>query len=138
MNKIKQIREIRGLSIKEAAKRIGITGSMLGLLEKGQRTLTEKYIKDLSNILNCSKAQLLGDESIDEELGKVYPLKEKYIEVAVEIVNKITEPEDLTKKGRGKILTDVYKLVHDFYELPAGKKEFFDFIKTEMNKLDDK
>jgi len=61
MNKIKEIRELRGLDRKDLAPKIPITVAMLGCLENGTRSLTEKYINKISEILNCTKSQLLGE-----------------------------------------------------------------------------
>ena len=137
MNKIKEIRELRGLSKKDLALQIPITPMMMGYLESGARSLTEKYINKISELLKCSKAQLLGEQPLDvlennKQLEKKYIIKEEYISASMDIVNDMTDSEDLTKEARAEILSRVYKLVHDFYELPDAKKEFINYIKTQL------
>lgn len=69
MNKIKEIRKIRGLSQKELAKMIDSTSVNISYLEISKRGLSQKWLDKLSKALNCTKAQLLGEQSI-EQLGK--------------------------------------------------------------------
>lgn len=137
MNKIKEIRELRGLDRKDLAPKIPITVAMLGCLENGTRSLTEKYINKISEILNCTKSQLLGEQPIEgleknKESEKKYVIKEEYISASIDIIDSITDAEELTKEERVEILGKVYKLVHDFYELPNGKKEFISYIKKAL------
>lgn len=68
MNKIKEIRKIRHLSQKELADIVGTTSVNISYLEISRRGLSEKWIEKLSKALNCTKAQLLGEQSI-EDLG---------------------------------------------------------------------
>lgn len=70
MNKIREIRKIRRLSQKELAEIIGTSSVNISYLEIKKRGLSEVWIEKLSKALNCTKAQLLGDQSI-EELGSL-------------------------------------------------------------------
>lgn len=144
MNKIKEIRELRGVSRKDLAAKIPITTAMLGYLEKGTRSLTEKYLIKISEILNCTKAQILGEqpleglESAKQDFEKKYLIKGDYIIASIDIINEITDPEDLTKEGREELFSRVYKLIHDFHELPSGKEGFLNYIKTSLKQPNDK
>lgn len=132
-NKIEAIRNSRNLSRVYVASKLGITSTMLGYLESGKRQLTEKYITNLSTVLNCSKAQILGDE-LDDSIN--YNIKDKYIQDTNEIISEIDHEGKLTDEGRAILFRKIYKLVHDFNELVDGKKEFLSHIKKVLQTND--
>lgn len=68
MSRLKEIRKIRNLTQKELADLVGTTSVNISYLEI-RRGLSEKWLDKLSKVLNCTKAQLLGEQSI-EELGR--------------------------------------------------------------------
>ena len=70
MNNIREIRKIRRLSQKELAEIIGTSSVNISYLEIKKRGLSEVWIEKLSKALNCTKAQLLGEQSI-EDLGRL-------------------------------------------------------------------
>lgn len=125
-NKIEAIRKSRNLSREYVASKLGITTVMLGYLERGKRQLTEKYINDLSSVLECSKSQILGETLEDSEN---YSIKDKYVRDTQDILTEIDHDGKLNDEGRAILFRKIYKLVHDFHELADGKKEFIDHIK---------
>ena len=47
MNTILELRQKKGLSQKEFAKELGISGAYLSLIEKGERQISNNFIKKL-------------------------------------------------------------------------------------------
>lgn len=60
MNKIKDIRELRGLSQSELARRVGTTPSTISRLESGARKLTQEYLVAISRALDADPGDLIG------------------------------------------------------------------------------
>lgn len=62
-NALYRIREQRGLTQKDIAEAVGTTANQISRLESGVRKLSPEWIDRLSLVLNCSKAELLGEEA---------------------------------------------------------------------------
>lgn len=63
MNRIRELRERRGLTVYELAERIGTTGAQISRLELGQRKLTEDWMRKLALALDVHPAELLAAAS---------------------------------------------------------------------------
>ena len=134
MNRIKEIRELRGLEQKEVAAEIGISAMGLSYIESGKNKPT-KWLNKISKILDCTPAQLLGLEPIEGlDTPPTIGFKEEYVAYAISIITDMTEPEDLTKEGRAKLLSDVYKLVYDYFETNKDQKYFEDLLEEAKRK----
>ncbi len=59
-NRIRQIREDRGLSQQELADRVGTSNQQISLLERGERQLTANWMERLAKGLDVNPADLLG------------------------------------------------------------------------------
>ncbi|WP_417601663.1 helix-turn-helix domain-containing protein [Pararhodobacter oceanensis] len=59
-NHIKQLREFRGLSQAELARRLGTTSSTVSRLEAGERRLSQTYITSISQALGVEPAEIIG------------------------------------------------------------------------------
>ncbi|PVH30151.1 helix-turn-helix domain-containing protein [Pararhodobacter oceanensis] len=59
-NHIKQLREFRGLSQAELARRLGTTSSTVSRLEAGERRLSQSYISSISQALGVEPAEIIG------------------------------------------------------------------------------
>lgn len=70
MNKLKDIRKILRLTQGEIAKMVGTSKMNISYLEGKKSDIPPKWLEKLSQALNCTKAQLLGEQSI-EELGRL-------------------------------------------------------------------
>ena len=68
MNKIKEIRELRGLDRKDLAPKIPITVAMLGCLENGTRSLTEKYINKVVELANDTERLKILHSTLREKM----------------------------------------------------------------------
>lgn len=56
------LRQKKGLTQKDVAGAIGTTANQISRLENGERKLAPKWLERLSKVLNCTKAELLGEE----------------------------------------------------------------------------
>lgn len=63
MNKIKEIRELRGLSQARLADLIGTSQPQIDRLEKGQRKLTTDWMARIAAALNCKQSDLLVESA---------------------------------------------------------------------------
>jgi transcriptional regulator with XRE-family HTH domain len=116
MNRIKEIRELKGLDQKDLAALMGISAMGLSYLESGKNNPT-KHLTNISEILNCTVGQLRGVEPVEGlDSPPMIGFKEEYVTHAISIIEELIEPKDLTKEGRSKLLSDVYKLVYDYFE----------------------
>lgn len=68
LNRIKEFRESKKLSMADLANAIGTTPSQINKLEKGQRKLTDLWLGKLTAALDCSADELLGKPTIQTEL----------------------------------------------------------------------
>lgn len=60
-NKVRQIRELRGLSQDAVAARMGTNRGQVSKLESGKARLNDVWIERLSKALRCQPAELIGD-----------------------------------------------------------------------------
>jgi transcriptional regulator with XRE-family HTH domain len=61
-NRIKEWRLKRGLSMQALAERVGTSRQQVHKLERGERRLTEDWMRRLGNILECAPADLLSPD----------------------------------------------------------------------------
>lgn len=73
-NRIKELRVARGLTQSKLADQAGTSNQMIGLLEKGERQLTQDWMIRLSAVLNVQPAELIAEAPPPEPIyvrGKV-------------------------------------------------------------------
>nr|DAS18891.1 MAG TPA: Helix-turn-helix XRE-family like protein [Caudoviricetes sp.]DAY44457.1 MAG TPA: Helix-turn-helix XRE-family like protein [Caudoviricetes sp.] len=58
---LKRIRAERGVSQAEFAKAIGISQSLLAMIETGARTITVPISIKIARYLNCSVSEIIGE-----------------------------------------------------------------------------
>lgn len=63
--KLKLLREKRGLSQKNVAKRLSMSPSIISSYETGERTPSVEMLLALSRLYRCSTDYLLGREALD-------------------------------------------------------------------------
>ena len=71
MNRIREIREERGLSLAAIAEKVGITVPHLSRLERGLRPLTDTWMKRIAPVLGVTPQDLLpptqpGAKTVEE------------------------------------------------------------------------
>jgi transcriptional regulator with XRE-family HTH domain len=59
-NRIRVLREARGLSLEELAAEVGTTNQQISLLENGKRRLTVEWLVRLSKALTCHPWELVA------------------------------------------------------------------------------
>jgi transcriptional regulator with XRE-family HTH domain len=62
-NRIKQLREARGWSMRKLAEKVSTSASTINKLEKGETTLNVHWMERLARIFDVSAAELLGSAS---------------------------------------------------------------------------
>ncbi len=76
MNKIKELRKEKNITVAELAKELGISQSMLTNYENGNGTPRDESIwKKLSQIFGVSKSHVMGLTTDIETANRVKPLK---------------------------------------------------------------
>lgn len=136
------IRSKKGLSINELAKMIGVSRQLLWKFENGKSTLSENVLSKVAEALNVSVEYLTtGKESAEakkpEQKFNVvssndYPIKDEYLGHAMEIVDEMIDHDFHSREEKTHILSEVYKLVYDFYENNDDKKDFVKEIEQKM------
>lgn len=67
MNRVKEVREEKGLTQTELAKRVHVYSSHLSAIERGKVVAWPKVRRDLAKVLKCSQAKLFpsnGEERV--------------------------------------------------------------------------
>jgi transcriptional regulator with XRE-family HTH domain len=62
--KIRAYRKLKGYTQEEFAKEIGMSVSVLGEVERGNRPPTDSMIDKMVSVLNVSKGDLIPDEKL--------------------------------------------------------------------------
>lgn len=68
-NRIKALREARGLSLDAVARSVGTTNQQISLLETGKRRLTVEWLQRLGEVLECHPWELVSDD-LPKGLGR--------------------------------------------------------------------
>ncbi len=61
-----KLRKKAGLSQRQLAELCNTSSVQICNLENGNRTINENWLNRLSKALNCTKAELLGEEPVDQ------------------------------------------------------------------------
>lgn len=61
-NRLRELREAKGLSQKDVANRIGVTPGSVAHWELGMKNISMRNLIALSDLLDCTVDQLLGRE----------------------------------------------------------------------------
>ncbi|MZR12672.1 helix-turn-helix domain-containing protein [Maritimibacter sp. DP07] len=73
-NNISIIREQRGLSQSELARRIGVTPSTVSRIEGGARKLTQDYLMRFARALNCAPGELVDQPTGNLDRAALIPV----------------------------------------------------------------
>jgi len=96
INRIKALREARGLSLEALAVLVGTTNQQISHLETGKRRLTVDWLSRLGEALSCHPWTLVSDDQLSEAMGGSVPPDERLL---LEAFRK------LTKEQRRAVLT---------------------------------
>lgn len=69
MNRIKQLRKDKGLTLQALAELVGTDKSQINRLERGERRLTTEWMERLAGALACTPADLLANTSIPKPIS---------------------------------------------------------------------
>lgn len=70
--RIRRVRQKRGLTLQQVAPQIRISAAGLSLLERGERQITIKRLKDISRVLNVELGVFFARE-FDSTLTRIEP-----------------------------------------------------------------
>jgi antitoxin component HigA of HigAB toxin-antitoxin module len=62
-NRIRELREARGLTLEDLAHRVGTTNQQISHLELGKRQLTVEWLRRLAKALDCHPWAIVEDQS---------------------------------------------------------------------------
>jgi len=66
MNNLRKIRQLKGLSAADIARKIGVTQTSYYRYEKGEQTLSAEILAKLADAMGVTTDQILGREEITE------------------------------------------------------------------------
>lgn len=91
-DKLRELRNKQNLSQKDAAKRLGISPSIVSGYETGERTPSTENLLSLSYLYHCSTDYLLGKtEEIPIEVVDISGLKPEQKQAIIVLINSILE-----------------------------------------------
>lgn len=73
MNRIRELRELRGLTIEELAELVGTSHQQISKLELNKRRLTVDWMQRLAKALNCSPAALIATATLASDQADIEP-----------------------------------------------------------------
>lgn len=115
MNNLKILRARKGYSLRELAKKIGISAVAINNIENGKVKIADKRIESFCDALECTPEELIGDQKSDYKSVN-YRIKDEYVQQSMQIVDHINKNFDLSTEERSRYLMDVYKIIYDLYE----------------------
>lgn len=74
-NRIKELREAKGWTQERLGTEAKTTQQTIDRLEKGQRQLTVKWLKTLSDALGCGQMEILSAQPMHEKAANIHNLK---------------------------------------------------------------
>ena len=110
-NRIKEIRERRGFTQPELAKKVGTGRSQIAKLERGDRQLTQQWMVRISKALECEPPDLLPGAPVITERERA----------VLGIFNKLTPEQQNTLM---KVATALSEPVNELDSLESLPKNF--------------
>ena len=101
MNRLKELREEKHLSLRELGEKVGITYTAIGLAERGKRGLNNQDIEIFTNFFDVSADYLLGLSDIRKPTP---PIKDQLSGTQLALYNGT---KDLTDSQMNEILNFV-------------------------------
>ena len=88
--RIRLLRERKGLREKDVAERIGVSRPFYSLLETGKRPLTVKRLEKIASVLGVTVAELYGEKSLFDQLSMERRNKAKKEYRHIQLINPLT------------------------------------------------
>ena len=88
INRIRALREARGLSLEALATLVGTTNQQISHLETGKRRLTVDWLSRLGEALCCHPWTLVSDDHLSAGLGNSFPPDERLLLEAYRKLNQ--------------------------------------------------
>ena len=108
-NVLYEMRIRKKMTQKDVADATGTTANQISRLENGERELTPKWLERLSKALNCTNAELLGEEPTEQlsEREKAFlemfrNLSEREQDGIMAAFNVLAQPKNIEKAGNSK------------------------------------
>lgn len=102
---LKILRQEKGYSQLQLAKKLGIKQSFLSQIEAGKAKLPDRYMEKICLLLDISIDKLNEEKEIDDVL----------LEISVDIIDSIIDASDITKQERLNLLQHTYAMVEESY-----------------------
>ena len=117
--KLREIREKKGLSLREAARKASISPTLLSLIETGKRKPTSAVLVKLASVLSVPQDELLflyDYYEINEVNRRLHRLAKEFDAVLFEHLEEITSLGEGAKK-------DVLRMIEAVLEKEKEKKK---------------
>jgi len=117
--KLREIREKKGLSLREAARKAGVSPTLLSLVETGKRKPTSALLVKLAPVLSVPQDELLflyDYYEINEVNRRLHRLAKEFDAVLFEHLEEITSLGEGAKK-------DILRMIEAVLEKEKEKKK---------------
>lgn len=121
MNRLKELRLKKGLTIKELAEKIGIDKSSLSLMETGKRPLNPRTLKKFCEFYKVKPNELLGYDTMIEIDESTNEFSEEDIKVLRSIKALPQEDYDLLVEYVSYLIWRHQKRIDDYYDKERHK-----------------
>lgn len=83
MNRIRELRKAKGLTIEKLAEQLDTSNSMISMLEKGDRRLNSDWLQKLALVLGCAPSDIISDKGYSQsDADALYELLDRATEEA--------------------------------------------------------
>ncbi len=103
-NNLKNIRKAKGLTLEDLAALVGFDRGTISRHESGKRNLTIDIIRLYSDALQCSAADIIGDETVytpheQAIIDVMSKLSEQNKELVLQLATGLIEKQNLKSNG---------------------------------------
>lgn len=120
MNKIRAIRDARGMSCKQVAAKLGCAEMTVSRYERDEGRVTISILRKLARILDVTVGQLLGESPLDNLTGRaeVVRVDRGVLEAVMDAVDRHLAQEGVKLDTQQR--AGLYLRIHDFAkEMPT-------------------
>jgi transcriptional regulator with XRE-family HTH domain len=106
--KLKEIRQQKGYSQSDLAKKLNLNPSFVSQIESGKSKIPQKYLEKLCFILDVKIEELL-EENLEKEVDA------DLLEISIDIIDSVIDASDITRAERANLLSHTYNMVEEVY-----------------------